>query len=572
MQLGLCILNNPAILWLKAVAVVCVMPAWGQLADLPDPTPEIRRQEQRQEQLRRAQELRPDVRLGVAPASASPRLPQEQPCRPIDSVVFEAPHRLQAALHGALAGTDGTDSPLGQCLGAQGIALLMERARNALIAQGYLSSRIEAPAQDLNAGRLHLQVVFGRIARIDKGAAELVLRDLRPLAEGEALNLRDVEQSLENLRRNPSARADFSLQPGTEPDTTDIVLSYGRTRPLRMNLSVNDSGNAATGKLMSQATLSWDNPSGRSDLAYLSVGQDIGHRQSGPRGNENHALHYSLPWGYWLWSLTASQSDYRQTIVGAFQSYLYSGNTRFLEAQVGRVIHRNAQSKTRVEFKGFSRRSRNFIDDTEVQVQRRQVAGWGAALQHTRYLGAAAGDFELAFRRGTGAMNAMPAPEQRFGEGTARMQLTTAHAQLQWPVPGLPRLSVSNSLRLQANHTPLVPQDRLCLGGRYSVRGFDGLQSLCGDRGYLARNDLVLSMAPGRSVYVGADLGRVGGRSAQHLPERSMAGAVLGFRGQQRLLSGQSLALDAFLGRPVSTPTLLKTATTTAGFSLSLAF
>ena len=294
-----------------------------------------------------------------------------------------------------MAGKGGTDSPLGRCLGVQGIALLIDRARNALIAQGYITSRIEAPPQDLTQGKLLLRVLVGQVAHIDPGQSGRDAEHLAPLASERALNLRDIEQSLENLRRNPSAQADFQLRPGAEVDTTDIALSYTLSRPIRLNLSLDDSGSTSTGKLMAQATVSWDSPLGLSDLAYLSLGQDAGRRQAGPRGNDSQTLHYSLPWGYWLWSVTASRSDYHQTIAGAFQSYLYSGQTQSQDLQLSRVVHRDSDSKTSLQLKGFNRRSRNFIDDTEVQVQRRQTAGWEASLQHAQRLGKLSGDLQV---------------------------------------------------------------------------------------------------------------------------------------------------------------------------------
>jgi len=551
-------------------ALSCAGSAWAQASGLPDPTPELRRQEQRQEQLRRNLELRPDVRLGDTPLAKRSLLPQEQPCRSISAVVFEGADALQSALQNALAGTDGADSPLGRCIGAQGISVLIDRARNALIAQGYITSRVEAPAQDLTEGRLLLRVVMGRVAAIDKGAGAPFILQLAPLALDAPLQLRDLEQSLENLRRNPSVQAEFELRPGAQPDTTDLVLDYSRSRPLRLNLTVDDSGSTATGKLMAQATVSWDNPFGLSDLAYLSSSRDAGDRQAGPRGNDSQTLHYSVPWGYWLWSVTASRSEYRQTIVGAFQSYLYSGQTQSQDIQLGRVVHRDANSKTSLQLKAFSRRSLNFIDDTEVQVQRRHTAGWEACLQHVQHLGRLSGDLSLSFRQGTGAFGALTAPEERFGEGSSRMQIGTAAVNLQWLLPA--GFTANHYLRVQINNTPLVPQDRLCLGHRFSVRGFDGRQTLCGDRGYLSRNELAWAINELLSTYVALDAGRVGGRSAQELPERLLSGYALGLRGQGRPARNLALSLDAFVSRPLAKPAFLSTASTTAGFSLSLNF
>ncbi len=364
------------------LALACDGTVLAQSGALPDPAPEIRRQELRQEQLRREQETKPSVRLSAQAPPEGQRLPREKTCRIINKVVFEGLPALDAQLTASLAGDEVDDSPIGRCVGVQGIAVLTDRARNTLIANGYITSRIEAPAQDLSTGRLLLSVINGRVADIEKGAGANWLRHTAPLASGEVLNLRDIEQSLENLRRNPSVQTDFQLRPGLQVDTSDVVLDYKRQRPLRANLALDDSGSRATGKLMAQGTLSWDSPLGLSDLAYLSIGRDVGQRQDGPRGNDSKTLHYSVPWGYWLMGATLSRSNYRQTIAGAFQSYLYSGQTHSRELQIGRVIHRDANSKTSLQVKGFSRQSSNFIDDTEVEVQRRSTAGWEAALYH----------------------------------------------------------------------------------------------------------------------------------------------------------------------------------------------
>jgi hemolysin activation/secretion protein len=453
----------------------------------------------------------------------------------------------------------------------EAVQVLMERARNALIAQGYITSRVEAAPQDLSLGRLTLQVVPGRIARIHMAQGSSAAPAVEPLSAGGVLNLRDLEQGLENLRRNPGAEVDFQLAPGKPADTTDVLLRYLKPRPLSLNVSLDDTGTQATGKRLGQATLSWYSPLGLNDLAYVNATHAVAPASSRTRGNDSQTLHYSLPWGYWLWSVTASRGDYHQTVVGAFQSYLYSGQAQSHDLQLSRVVHRDADSKTSLRLKGFGRRSRNFIDDTEVQVQQRRTAGWEAGLQHARHWGQVSAELDLAFKRGTGAFGALRAPEELFGEGSSRMQIGTGTLSLQWPASASGRVLLNHFVRLQLNRTPLVAQDRLCLGGRSTVRGFDGVQALCGDRGLLWRNDLAVRVRDWPlSFYVGLDAGRVGGRSAQELPQRWLSGYVLGLRAQHRLPQRSQLDADFFVGQPISRPTFLQTASTTTGFTLSL--
>src|SRR5690606_26175300 len=161
------------------------------------------------------------------------------------------------------------------------------------------------------------------------------------------------------------------------------------------------------------------------------------------------------------------------------------------ELVLSRVLQRDGASKTSGSLKAFARQSRSFIDDTEIEVQRRRTGGWELALEQRRQVGRARFDGRTAFKRGTGAFGALPAPEEVFDEGRSRFALLVW--DLAWSQPfelaGL-RLQWNSQWRGQRERTPLTPQDRFAIGGRYSVRGFDGESSLIGERGWWWRNEL----------------------------------------------------------------------------------
>ncbi len=58
-----------------------------------------------------------------------------------------------------------------------------------------------------------------------------------------------------------------------------------------------------------------------------------------------------------------------------------------LGMQLSRVLHRNGTQKTVLTYDVQTRRSRNYINDTEIQVQRRQTAAWRLGLQHRHCAG-----------------------------------------------------------------------------------------------------------------------------------------------------------------------------------------
>jgi hemolysin activation/secretion protein len=545
---------------------------------VPDPAPEQRRQQERERAARQREERRVDVLPGAAAPIAPARLPQgETPCFEIKQIVLngDEAQQFEWAL-GALNGAANDDSPIGKCIGAQGISVLLKRVQDAMVAKGFVTSRILAQPQDLKTGNLVLTVIPGRIRniRFAPGTIERATAwNAMPAKSGDILNLRDIEQGLENFKRVPTAEVDIKIEPAdgadAKPGYSDLVISYTQAFPYRLSLWADDSGTKGTGKFQSGITVSYDNWLTLNDLFYVTFTHDLGGGQARPRGTQAQTVHYSIPYGYWTLAATVSDSRYHQTVAGATQDFDYSGTSQNAEVKLSRLIYRDASRKTTFAVRAFQRKSNNFIDDTEVQVQRRVVGGWEGSASHREFLGQATVDANMAYKRGTGAFGSLAAPEEAFGEGTSRFALITADINLNVPFKVGEQTVKYNSLwRMQSNRTPLTPQDRFAIGGRYTVRGFDGESSLSLDRGWLLRNDLAAPLGQsGQEVYAGLDYGRVAGRSSADLVGTQLAGAVLGVRGRFK-----NLQYDVFVGTPVLKPEGFRTASTTAGFTLNINF
>lgn len=561
--------------WLQAW-VLCggLVPMIPVLAQVPDvATQELLRQQERERVLREQQEARSDVRLERAAPEQSKRLPDDEtPCFPIHAIVLEGEHA--DAFSWALPHADVAGDPVaGRCLGTTGINLVMARIQDAIIAKGYVTTRLLAPPQDLTGGTLTLTVVPGRVGSVrfdEPEAARTSLSNALPVRGGELLNLRDIEQGLENLQRVPTVAADIQIVPaegpGSLPGYSDLMVSWQQPMRLRGQFSLDDGGSESTGKWQLGATLSIDNPLRVNDLFYVNLGRDL--FSGDAKGTSSWTAHYSIPADYWLLGATASQYDYRQTVVGPYENYVYSGSSRNAELRVARVLFRNARNRFGMHMRGWWNESDNFIDDVEVEVQRRRMAGWELGASHKLFLGTATLESGVSYRRGSGAFDALPAPEELFGEGTARMKLVSANGHLSVPFrAGAQTLRYTGSWRAQWNRTPLVPQDRFAIGGRYTVRGFDGKTSLAGERGWLLRNELGLSLGGGQEAYVGLDHGRVSGPSTVWQPGDRLSGMALGLRG-----GWQGLSWDGFVGAPLSVPDGFPTAYTTLGINLNWSF
>jgi hemolysin activation/secretion protein len=288
-------------------------------------------------------------------------------------------------------------------------------------------------------------------------------------------------------------------------------------------------------------------------------------------------VHYSLPAGYWTLAFNHSQSSYYQSVAGANANYTYSGQSDTSDIKLSTIVYRDAQAKTSLGLKAWARNSKNFVDDAEIEVQRRNVAGWELSLGHKTQIGSTTLDANLSYKRGTDDFGAQPAPEEYNqtdpNTGTARFGLSTLDASASGAFTlGTRQWNYNSALRLQNASTALTTMDRISIGGRSSVRGFDGESSLSAERGYTLRNELSLALGQsGQQIYLGVDYGEVSGPSSVDLLGRSLSGAVLGLRGELQPGYGK-LQYDLFVGGPLNRPQGFKTAQTTAGFSLNWGF
>ncbi|MBJ7783354.1 ShlB/FhaC/HecB family hemolysin secretion/activation protein [Neisseria meningitidis] len=587
----------PNIRFLSWCCLLAGIIAPATLLASPNPA-EIRMQQdiqqrQREEQLRQTMQPESDVRLHQKNTGETVNQlmgdDSSQPCFAINEVVLEGEHhaRFQFALKRALR---ETGFQAGKCLHPGNINQIMSLAQNALIGRGYTTTCILAAPQDLNSGKLQLTLIpsYLRSIRIDRSNDDqthagriAAFQNKFPTRSNDLLNLRDLEQGLENLKRLPTAEADLQIVPVEgEPNQSDVVVQWRqRLLPYRVSVGMDNSGSEVTGKYQGNITFSADNPLGLSDMFYVNYGRSIGgtpdeesfdgHRKEG--GSNNYAVHYSAPFGKWTWAFNHNGYRYHQAVSGLSEVYDYNGKSYNTDFGFNRLLYRDAKRKTYLGVKLWMRETKSYIDDAELTVQRRKTAGWLAELSHKEYIGRSTADFKLKYKRGTGMKDALRAPEEAFGEGTSRMKIWTASADVNTPFQiGKQLFAYDTSVHAQWNKTPLTSQDKLAIGGHHTVRGFDGEMSLSAERGWYWRNDLSWQFKPGHQLYLGADVGHVSGQSAKWLSGQTLVGTAIGIRGQIKL--GGNLHYDIFTGRALKKPEFFQSRKWASGFQVGYTF
>ncbi|MDW9232693.1 POTRA domain, ShlB-type family protein [Burkholderia cepacia] len=178
---------------------------------IPGNDQQTRQQEEARERERAV--TAPGVRSNVAASAGYPTLPSETPCFRIDRFALDVPDGLPASLklQGASAlpmdrfafAREWLEHYTGQCVGKQGLDMLVKGLSQAILARGYVTTRVLLPEQDLSTGALKFSLIPGVIRHVRFAGEKLrgTWKTAFPTGDGELPNLRDLEQGLEQMKR-----------------------------------------------------------------------------------------------------------------------------------------------------------------------------------------------------------------------------------------------------------------------------------------------------------------------------------------------------------------------------------
>lgn len=551
--------------WLPVAGLAVLSPvAFGQEKPLTLDEQQQRLRTQQQSQERAARTQAQDLRMGQRAATDyhSTELPTEASCFELKQI------RLAGERSEAFGFVQRyLDQYAGRCVGHEGLSLIVRRAGDLILDRGYVTTRVGLGEQNLAGGVLTIALVPGVVHAIRKGddtpsgAWEWAL----PIRPGDLLNLRDIEQGLEQMKRVPSQDVDIDIAPADGAGQSDLVITAKRSKPWRVVATLDDSGAAATGLYQAGLNLGIDNPLNANDILSLGITHDV--FNGAGRGTQGYNANYSVPRGNWLFTAGIYGYRYHQTVEGSAQTFLSRGTSQSIDLGAQRLLHRDHHSKTTAELHLGKRWAHSYIEDVELDSQRRHMSTVEAAISHRRYLGDAQLDLRLAQRFGVPWFGGQRDPAGRATDDpTFRYRLTTLDASLNQPfmLMGQPA-QWSSEFHGQYSHNRLYGSEYLSVGGRYTVRGFDGDQTLAAERGWYWRNTVSQPISGWPLMwYAGIDAGRVSGPGTAYIPgNTTLAGGFFGLRGSYKQLSW-----DVFIGKAMHGGELLPDARPASGFQL----
>ena len=493
--------------------------------------------QEQQQLLLHNQQQREEIKRSAAPRQPVSSIPGATagPCFNIKNIHVDNATRLPTSSKRNLL------SPyINRCLDITGIGQLAREISDWYIGKGYITSRAFITEQDLSGGELHIVVLEGRLESIRlEGAPSRQLKVAFPSLEGEILNLRDIEQGMEQINRLRRTPVQIEILPGEKPGDSVVNLTATPEFPLTVTTSFDNSGQKSTGTGQLNGSVTGNNLLGIADRWFVSGGRSSDFSSTHDARNIQAGL--SVPYGYSLFDYSYSWSDYLNTIHNHGFNWASTGDSETHRLTASRVMYRNAEIKTAITGGLTHQISRNYLNDAKIDSSSRKLTSLLFGVNHTQKMLGGVATFNPSFNHGVPWLGA----ENDNGKSG-----DMAKAEFKkWSLNGSFQLPLTNDLWWLTSYygqwSPdrLYGSERLTLGGESSVRGFKE-QYLSGDNGGYWRNELNYTLLTLPVIGQVSSLAAIDGgwlQKDQHDPWASgtLWGAAVGVSTTNRYYSSQ---------------------------------
>lgn len=368
-----------------------------------------------------------------------------------------------------------------KCLGKEAINQLMQQLTSKYIDNGYVTSRVYIPPQDLSSGNLELIVVEGYVesVSINNNSEE----DRRKLwwamspGWGKHLKLPEIEQALDQINSVQSANASMKLWPGQKTGSTHVQIINNHEDEFRGEISLSNDGQKDTGQYRTRLSLYGDN----------LIGINDGFSGSIITSENTNALSLSLgvPFRWWTFNASHSYSEYLNVLPENTDLFGQS-NTTTINSDY--LVFRDQSRRINAAISLTHRYSERHLLGIQLQPQRQVPVRFSVNFSQNNTWGFYSA--EIGYSQGTRLLGSdedaddMPesAPKSQFQKQDVRIVMGA-------PI-GL--FSYQMTMAGQNSDSPLYSSEQIHLGDQSSVRGTETTFA-SGDKGFYVQNTLSLS-------------------------------------------------------------------------------
>ena len=373
-------------------------------------------------------------------------------------------------------------------IGAQRTFADIETARESLQqayrTAGYSTVEVTLPAQEMQDGLVIFKVVAARLAAVNVEGSHYydqtnIRNSLPALVPGEVPNMRDIDTQLALANDNPGKLTTVKLRTGELPNTIDASVQVNSSKPWRTFLTLDNSGNAQTGKYRLGLGMQYANVANRDQVLTLQYLTSPDHLNS----VSAFGAGYHIPL-YRLGDSIDLFAGYANINAGTVaQLFSVSGKGSIFGGRYNQHLSDTGSYKHKLVYGLDYRAYHNDIRFIGTPIGADVTVHPLSLFYNGRYLSA---QNECSFNLGGiqnigGGANGNDSDFALTRAGArANYRALRADADCRHALPAQWQIHFSASA--QTTTQPLVPGEQFGIGGQRSVRGFDERQ-FAGDKG-----------------------------------------------------------------------------------------
>lgn len=393
-----------------------------------------------------------------------------------------------------------------ECISAADLNELSRFITSQFLESGFFSIHIK---QDKSATQNLVWTVYSARVTEIRNKTTLRTENLYPDIEGKPVNIQDLDQGLDQANRLKSHKVTMDIFPNKEGDMA-IELVDQPKRPVYGSFSWNNRGQDNLGRGKVQASVGIDNIAGLADSLSIYGGTTTTREKD--HYSRNAGLYYSIPYGYWTFSVFGGASAYSTELrlPSGFKAK-QNGSSWQVGTRLNRVVSRGQRHITSLYGQLKKASVTNKFMDSKLDISSYDLA--------TLSLGT---DYALLLNNGDLAINAeysqglsmLGADKDIAGSKLPKMQFKKLSGSVSWRhnrVFAGRAVRFSHKLFLQKGFDRLPAIEGIGITDTISgVRGFRNT-SLSGDTGaYLRQSVSSTWQAKDTFItpYLGLDIGR----------------------------------------------------------------
>ncbi|GAA5111380.1 ShlB/FhaC/HecB family hemolysin secretion/activation protein [Orbus sasakiae] len=524
-------------------------------------------QEQQKLILEDAQKQRESLQksFNIHPEILDMPVEQSNLCFPINEIRFKDANHLSLKIKQNL-----TYEYLNNCLTIEQIQFLVKSITNYYIGEGFITTRAYLEEQDISSGILVISVIEGKIEAISlDGLSPTILNMVFPNMKNSVLNLRDIEQGLEQLNRLRSQKISINILPSEIAGYSLVELKSNKVRilPIFLETGINNSGQKSTGIGQNTLSITVENPLQIADI--WSISASINNDFRNQHTSRNLSTQLSIPLGYWTIDYLYSGNYFYYDIPLVFDKWRYKGKSDQHRLMLNKVVYRDNQTKFSFTTHYSHKTVNNTFANEKLIISSPTLNTITLGLNYSTVLKNGYFTFNPTVVQGLHLFDSTT--DKLKINGSPKSQFTKLTVSSSYYKPLSSSSHYLTSLYAQWSKQNLYSTERISIGGEYSVRGFKE-SSLTGNQGFYWRNELTYQASVNSFIRSISLTGAIDSGWIKHKNNQIDGGNMTGIAFGISLSDNNYYNASLSIGKPLFYPAMINPDHWVSYFQLSLNF